>query len=255
MAEWYRDGLINPDVYVSTWDNDNDLLAANRVGATASWYSDFYGAWQTLRETVPDAEYEHTVLKGIDGSPGKFGLNNPASPRWTYTSWAPKDIVEYGIQLQDWFAANKTNYLVQVHGVPDVDWKYVDEGPIDKRPKIEHISDEDYYSYSFLTFYNWNGVVVGDDSFRPSRYRAANEYLATQKGWFTPDWFVAYDWADTPIEKNYNDAATYINEAIANVILGRADLADWDDAVKQYRSMWADAFIASATAQYNDALE
>ena len=254
MAEWYHDGLINPDVYTSTWDNDNDLLAANRVGATASWYSDFYGAWQTLRETVPDAEYEHAVLEGLDGSPAKFGLNNPAYASWSYTSWAPKDIVDAGIRLQDWFCANKTNYLVQVHGIPDVDWKYVNENDMGKRPEIIHISDQDYYSYTFVGFSAWNGVVLGDDSFRATAYRAANKLLASKQGWFTPDWFVSYDWANTPIEKNYNDASTYINEAIANVILGRSTLDDWDKAVKEYRNMWANDFISGATAQYNAAL-
>jgi hypothetical protein len=254
MANWYADGLINPDVYTSTWDNDNDLLAANRVGATASWYSDFYGAWATLRETVPDAEYEHAVLKGMDGSPAKFGLNNPAYASWSYTSWAPKDIVEAGIKLQDWFAANKTNYLVQVHGVPNVDWKYVNENDIGQRPEILHISDQDYYSYTFLGFSAWNGIVLGDDSFRANAYRAANKLLGSKQGWFTPDWFVSYNWADTPIEKNYNDASTFINEAIANVILGRMPLTEWDKALAQYRTMWADEFVASATKQYNAAL-
>jgi hypothetical protein len=253
MRQWYADGLINPDVYNSTWDNDVDLVAANRVGATASWYSDFYGGWQTLVETVPKAEYEHAVLKGPGGSPAKFALNNPSSPQWSYTSWAPKDIVEAGVKLQNWFAASKDNYLVQIHGVPDVDWVYEDMGDITQRPKIKHISDKDYYSYTFLGFNNWNGIVMGNDDFLPVRYRAANVYLGKQQAAIPPDWFVAYDWKDTTIEKNYNDASTFINEAIANVILGRTSLTAWDAAVAEYRKMWADEFVKSATAQFNAA--
>jgi ABC-type glycerol-3-phosphate transport system substrate-binding protein len=253
MTEWYADGLINPDVYTSTWDNDVDLVAANRVGSTASWYSDFYGGWQALRETVPEAEYEHAVLKGPNGSPAAFALNNPASPQWSYTSWAPKDIVYAGVKLQDWFAESKDNYLVQVHGVQDVDWVYEERGDITQRPKIRHISDEQYYSYGFLGFNNWNGIVMGNTDWRTVAYRNANIYLGKQQAAIPPDWFVAYDWAGTAIEKNYNDASTFINEAIANVILGRTSLSQWDAAVAEYRKMWANAFIESATAQYNAA--
>lgn len=253
MRQWYADGLINPDVLTSTWDNDIDLVAANRVGATASWYSDFYNGWVTLRQKVPNAFYEIDVLQGPNGSPAEFELNNPSAAQWSYTAWAPKDIVAAGIKLQDWFAANKDNYLVQVHGVQGTDWEYVKKGDITQRPQIKHISDKDYYSYTFLGFNNWNGVVMGATDFKSEQYRAANTFLATQLPWFNPDWFVAYNWKGTPIEKNYNDASTFINEAIANVILGRSSLADWDKAVAQYKSMWADAFVESATKQYNAA--
>lgn len=253
MRQWYADGLINPDVLTATWDNDVDLVAANRVGATASWYSDFYNGWKTLSGKDPNAFYEIDVLKGPNGSPAEFELNNPSQPQWSYTSWAPKDIVAAGVKLQNWFAKNKDNYLVQVHGVQGTDWEYTTKGDITQRPQIKHISDKDYYSYSFLGYNNWNGVVLGSDDFNAIQTRTANSFLATQLPWFNPDWFVAYNWNDTPIEKNYNDASTFINEAIANVILGRTSLDDWDKAVARYKTMWADAFVESATQQYNAA--
>jgi hypothetical protein len=166
MAGWYKDGLFNQDIATSTWDNDNDLLAANRVGATASWYSDFYGAWQTLLETVPNAVYEHRALKGPGGAAPKIGLNDPAQAQWTYTSWAAKDVVNAGVKLQDWFAANKDNYLVQVHGVANTDWKYLEKGTDNDRPTIEHISDKEYYSYNFLGYNPWNGAVISGTDWR-----------------------------------------------------------------------------------------
>ncbi len=255
MAQWYKDGLFNPDMATSTWDNDNDLLAANRVGATASWYSDFYGAWQTLVKTVPDAVYEHVPLKGPNGSTAKFSGNNPAQAQWAYASWSPKDIVAAGVKLQDWFAMNKDNYLVQVHGVQNTDWKYTNKGENTVRPQIQHISDKDYYSYSFLGFNPWNGVVVGGaDDWSSQHYRDANVQLGKLAVWFPPDWFVAYDFKGTPIEKSRVDASTFINEAIANIILGKSPVSDWDAKVAQFRSMYGDEFTKLATAQYKQAL-
>jgi len=241
MAVWYKDGLLYRDVLTSTWDNGNDLVAANRVASITSWYSDFYSAWETLTKTVPTAEYEIVVLKGVDGSPAKFTLNDPASPGWGYTSWSKN--VAYGIALQDWFAASKDNYIVQVHGVPNVDWKWVnkDTNQISK-------TDPDLYAYSFIGFNPWNGVPTGTVNFGSAKRTAATQYLAKQQGVWWPDWYVAYDWKGTPIEKNYVDASTYINEAITNYIVGRASDADWDKAVAQYKTMWADEFAKQATA-------
>ena len=247
MAQWYKDGLFNPDMATSTWDNDNDLLAANRVGATASWYSDFYGAWETLVKTVPNAAYEHVALKGPNGSTAKFSGNNPAQASWAYTSWSPKDVVAAGVKLQDWFAANKDNYLVQVHGVQNVDWKYVSKNADTVRPEITHISDKEYYSYSFLGFNPWN-------DWRGTHYNDANRQLGKQAVWFPPDWFVTYDFKDTPIEKNRVDAATFLNEAIANIILGKTPVSEWDAKMAQFKTMYANEYIKGATAQYKQAL-
>ena len=253
MAQWYKDGLINPDAATSTWDNDNDLLAANRVGATSSWYSDFYGAWQTLLQTVPDAVYEHRALKGPNGAPAKLGLNAPAAASWTYTSWASKDVVIAGIKLQDWFAADKDNYLVQIHGVPKVNWDYINKLSVNERPEIKHLGkSEDSYNYSFLGYNPWNGAVISE-GWRPRAYRNANLQIAKMQAWIPPDWFVAYDFSGTKVDTGNVDAATFINEAIANIIMGRSPVSEWDAKVAQYKSMWADEFIATATTQYKAA--
>jgi len=246
MQTWYKDGLLFKDVLTSTWDNGNDLVSANRVASITSWYADFYSAWETLTKTVPEADYEIVVLKGIDGSQAKFTLNDPASPSYGYASWSK--LAPYGIALQDWFAASKDNYIVQVHGQPTVDWKWVnkDANEIQK-------TDKDLYAYSFLGFNPWNGVPTGDVNFGSAKRNAATKYLATQKGVWWPDWFVAYDWKGTPIEKNYNDASTFINEAIANYVLGRTSDADWAKALATYKTMWADEFAKQATAIYKAA--
>jgi putative aldouronate transport system substrate-binding protein len=243
MRTWYADGLLYKDVLTSTWDNGNDLVAANRVASITAWYSDFYSAWETLVKTVPTADYEIVVLKNVDGGPAKFTLNDPASPGWGYTSWSKN--VAYGIAFQDWFAASKDNYMTQVHGVPQTDWKWSnkDANEITK-------TDKNLYAYSFLGFNPWNGVPVGDVNFGSAKRTAASKYMASQKGVWWPDWFLAYDWKGTPIEKNYNDASTFINEAISNYILGRSSDADWDKALAQYKSMWADEFAKEATALY-----
>ncbi len=243
MQTWYKDGLMFRDVLSSTWDNGNDLVAANRVAAISCWYSDFYSAWETLAKSVPDAEYEIVTFKGADGSPGKFTLRDPASPGWGYASWSK--LAAYGIALQDWFAASKDNYVVQVHGQPTVDWKWVNKD-LNQIAK----TDKDLYAYRFLGFNPWNGVPAEDVNFESAKRTAANDVLAKTPGVWWPDWYVAYDWKGTPIEKNYGDAATFINEAIANYILGRTSDADWTKALATYRTMWADEFATRATEIY-----
>jgi hypothetical protein len=246
---------LSADIATSTWDNDVDLIAANRVGATASWFSDFYGGWQTLLQTVPDAVYEHRALKGPGGAPAKIGLNDPAQAAWTFTSWAPKDVVNAGVKLLDWFAVSKDNYLVQIHGQPEVDWKYVNKGTDAQRPDISHTGPDEaeFYNYSFLGYNAWNGSVIAGDAWNPQqRYKAAQQIGAMQ-AWFNPDWFVGYDFTGTKVDTGYVDATTFINEAIVNIILNRTPISEWDAKVAQFKTMWADEFVKAASAQYRQA--
>jgi hypothetical protein len=245
LRSWYADGLLYRDVLTSTWNNGNDLVAANRVASITCWYSDFFSAWETLTKTVPAAEYEVAVLKKVDGSVVGYSLNDPAYPSWGFTSWSKN--APYGIALMDWFAANKDNYIVQVHGVPNVDWKWVDKNT----NKISK-TDPKLYAYSFIGFNNWNGVptaAAGSTvTFGSAKRTAANEYLAKQVPLWNPDWFISYNWKDTVIEKNYVDASTFINEAITNYVVGRTSDADWDKALAQYKTLWADEFSKQASA-------
>jgi len=247
MRQWYADGLIYKDVLSSTWDNGVDLVAANRVASISCWYSDFFGGWETLVKTVPTADYEIVVLTGVDGATAKYTLNDPAQPGWGYASWSKN--VAYGITLQDWFAASKDNYIVQIHGVQGTDWKWVNKD-LNEIAK----TDSKLYAYSFLGFNNWNGVPAGANvSFGSAKRTAANRVQAKLVPLWSPDWFIAYDWKGTPIEKNTADAATFANESIANYILGRTSDADWDKAVAQFKTMWADDFSKLASAAYKAA--
>ncbi len=247
MRQWYKDGLLYKDTLTTTWDGGNDLLAANRVAAISCWYSDFFSAWETLVRTVPGADYEIVIFKGVDGSPAKFTLNDPAAPGWGYTSWSK--LAPYAIALQDWFAASKDNYIVQVHGVQTTDWTWVNKDA-NEIAKV----DGALYAYKFMSYAPWNGVPTGGEvTFGAAKRTAANRFLAKQTGVWWPDWYIAYDWKGTPIEKSYTDASTLINEAIANYILGRSTDADWDSVLAQYKTMWADEFGKEASAIFKAA--
>ena len=92
----------------------------------------------------------------------------------------------------------------------------------------------------------WSGAT----EWRPVHYRAANLRFLDLTPYVHPDWYVAYDFSGTNLERANVDAATLINEAIANVIIGNRPLEDWSDIVAEYRKMYADEFIRVATEQY-----
>jgi len=167
-------------------------------------------------------------------------------------------VVNAGVKLQDWFAANKDNYLVQIHGVQGTDWRYINKGTDAQRPDIEHIfgagsggtTDSDFYILSFLGYSAWNGAVVAGNDWRPQAYYKANKQIGALQGWVNPDWFVGYDFTGTKIDTGYVDATTFINEAIVNIILNRSPVSDWDGKVAQFKTMWADEFVKVASVQY-----
>jgi hypothetical protein len=172
-----------------------------------------------------------------------------------FTAWAPGDVVKAGIKLLDWFAASKDNYLVQTHGVPGVDWRYVDRRGDLGNPIIEHISDKQWWSYTFVYYAGWDAVTSWRNiDWLDKMYADANIFLGAQQPWFQPDWFVPYDFKGTLVEKNEAAAVAFINGAIADIIMNKAPLSGWDAKVAEYRAMWADQFIKVATAQYKKAI-
>ncbi len=247
MRRWYADGLLYREVLSSNAAHGNELVAANRVAAVSSWYSDFYDGWARLALDVPGADYEIAILKGVDGSPARFTLNDPASPGWAYTAWS--GMARWGITLQNWLAITKDNYIAQDHGQPGVDWTWADKD----RNLIR--KTRPLYAFDLLGFSPWNGVPTGPVvSFRVEKEVAANDYLGTQEGTWWPDWFLAYDWSGTPVQKNYDAAVSLINEAISRYIVGTSGDDGWRRAVTEFRRTWADEFSRQATALYKESL-
>jgi putative aldouronate transport system substrate-binding protein len=69
MREWYEKGYIFADNFSAEVQQMRELVAQNKVGATASdWTSiTVYSAWEVLVKSIPDSYYRPWILQGENG--------------------------------------------------------------------------------------------------------------------------------------------------------------------------------------------
>jgi hypothetical protein len=249
MAQWNKDGLIYPET-LSIKDNEiTDLIAAGRVGATSGWYSNTYRPWQTLLKTVPTAAYEIIQPKAFNGQPYKFKKSDPGSPQLSVVSYSP--VAAEAVKLIDWLGTAKENYVTIKSGIQGQDWEWVDKSKNVIKFLVDKSNPSNTYNYAFSFWFQapWNWRET-NPSWLNATYYAGQDTINVAPGLHNPDWFVIYDFKGTPIENALADANTLLNEAIANIILGKRPVDDWDQVIAQFRRMVGDQYIVEATKQY-----
>lgn len=250
LAQWHKEGLIHPEIYNLKKDQSNDLIIANKVGAGAGWYSDPIRPWDTLKKTVPEAEYEFFGLKSLKGKPYQVSRNPAGTPGMAVVSYSKN--AEFAIKLMDWTVTNKNTYLTTRQGIPNEHWKWENEEKgtfLDTKQKGKNI-----YKGAFSLTMNEKiaSVQAGDPGFVENKYSEVKVMMNKIGYIYKPDWFVDYKWKGTAVENTMNDAATLIEEAIVKIIIGQRPIDDWDKVLEQYRKMYADKYIELATKAYNE---
>lgn len=253
MSEWYKNGLLFQEIYNIKRERANDLTVANRVAAGAGWYSDPVRPWETLMKKVPDAHYEFLSLKTLKGNPHKVSRNPVGNPGVSIVSYSKN--ADFALKLIDWTVASATNYVTtRQGGVPGLHWTWANESKLEINDSKEVGKNIYNAAYGITTNnrYNTVKIVNKDPGFVNSKYLEV-QMLMSQIGYvFSPDWFVSYQWKGTPVESSLSDAATMIDEAKTQIIIGQKPLEDWDKVIAQYRKMHGDKYIELATKYYNE---
>lgn len=229
----------------------NDLLISNRVAAAVAWYSDIIRPWESLQKTVPEAEYEYLAFKTVNGNPYKLGGYVPARPQLGVVSYSKK--AEEAVKLVDWMLTSTENLLAFKVGRLGEDFELSEkDGMIlmtDLKADVE-VKDRLNYAMSFYVHDQLQGRQP-EPNWRWAHYYSGWDFF-NELGYVTnPDWYIAYDWAGTPVEVSLADAATFMEEAQAKIISGQTPIEKWDGTLKQYMKMHGKNFIKEATKQYN----
>jgi putative aldouronate transport system substrate-binding protein len=244
LRDWYAQGLIYKEQYTVTPDQGIDLITSNRVASYAGWHSVVLNGWEPLLKTVPDAEYAITFIKTTDGQPYASQMGNPGTPQVGVVSYSP--VVNESVKLVNWLLANPTNHTTQVFGVPNKNWKWVDESKLIADKITTGIDCA--FCIAGHTLFN---VRSTNETWQRSHWWGNQVVLKGTPAWYPPDWFVPYNFKGTAIDGKAVDAYTAIEEARTAIILGRRPLSDWDGVITQFRKSFGDQYIQLATQQYN----
>lgn len=251
MSEWYKDGLIYQDSYIIKSAQIEDLIIANKASALANWYSSHIRPWDTLKQTVPEAEYVPVAPKTVKGNPYALIAPAPGNPHIGIVSYT--DNAVFALKLLDWIAASKDNYFTTKQGMMGKDWEWADDNKQTyKDLKNDPQSNTRYwFHYGFLNYVEWD-AKANNPTFLNAQTYASEAYQKELDYVFKPDWFVSYNWRGTTVENSLEDAKTLINETSDKIILGLLPLDEWDKAIAEYKKLYADEFIRLATETYNE---
>lgn len=118
MQTWYADGLIDPELFTTTFDHADSLLAQGRVIAFGN---------------APGWRFQdHPEEVWINLSHLTNGFNEGGTT-WVYSYEvgmhiaivATSKVAAECIQVLDWCCASEENYLLGQYGVEGTDWNYV----------------------------------------------------------------------------------------------------------------------------------
>lgn len=251
FARWYANDLIYKENQAMDSKRFNDLVINNRVACTVGWYSHTIVPWETLVKAVPEAEYEYVGPMTVNGNPYKLGGYVPARPQLAVVSYSKK--VNEVIQLVDWVLTKPENLLALKVGLPDVDYKLELKDGVyyltDLKADVD-VKERLNYAMSFYVMNELQGVQP-EPNWRWQHYYDGWAALAQFEYVTNPDWYISYDWTGTPVEVSLADGETFMAENLAKIFTGQTSIDEWDNIIKQYRSMHGDGFIEEATRQYN----
>lgn len=247
-ADLYASGVLDPEIFTTTFDHADQLVAADRVVCVGNSYS-----FQRTADEKPEQKWVFltNLVNDINGG----------ATTWSYSYEVGMHIgivatTKYAaeiVQIIDWICASQENYALATWGVQGTDWDYDEDG------YIERFRDE---SGNYLYSGGLGGIIsnIMSDWYGPliEKYDGT-EWNKIYMGppetvtWSTDDSFVNYSYETDPTV--ITDFQTMADEAMVNIVTGAIPVEE--GLAQLYEDInsigWAD-WYAEKNEQYCAAL-
>jgi putative aldouronate transport system substrate-binding protein len=257
IAQWYREGLIDPDILTASYDQVSSKMTRGISGATVAALGSGMGTWTaSARPQTPSFK--------LAGAPIPV-LSKGQKPRLSYA------VYPYSGQTSAAITAKSKNVETAARFL---DWSYGQEGYIFNNFGIEGESfvwENDYPAFTDIVVKNPNGwpIAQGIAAYARSQdsgpfvqdLRYLEQYYSLQeqkdalKLWPFPDMlkYIVPPLTPTPAESQefasiMTEINTYQREQEAKFIIGTEPLSNWDSYVKTIKSLGVDRAIEIQTA-------
>jgi hypothetical protein len=245
---WYQDGLLNPDYYLHTNAEASSLFTSGIAAAT--YDSGVVGGLATKSITFEsatglsaDESIGLTALKGDDGIFYGYETTN----YWSASVFNPsidEVTMDRILSLIDFSCTKEGQYIIQL-GVPDVDWKFNDEG---KAELLIELKEDGTYPTMYemhpsYRVFRMQGILADDFNFANPRMNqnhidmvtAIYTAKAAQGNVIIP---YSYDYAFFSSDNKANYSVGISGE-ITKLIISTDDIAAaWNQFIEEYRNMW-----------------
>ncbi len=261
MAKWYAEGLIDPDFLANQADNLKTLATSGKVFAFIGTQGANYVPYDTiLSKGIPGAKLTLAPWpKGPDGVAytAQSGVVNLVGNGFGIGITTECKNVEAAIKYLD-YGYSEEGVMLNNFGVEGVSYEYDADGNIqwtaDVAARIaESTVDDVIGAYAVCGITSWASAVhpYTFKLFRtyPGQYEAGELWGQASAALDMPPLTPTAE-ESSIVSTITNNVTTYRDEMIANIIMGRASMDNYDEVVENAKTME----IEKAVAIYNDAL-
>lgn len=258
IAEWYKEGLIDPEIFTRGSSSRDYLLSEDLGGMTHDWFASTAGYNDSLQEKVPGFNFAAFVPPAsISGVRMEEHRRIPIKPDGWSISYTNKNPVETIKYFDFWFTP--LGRIMSNFGVEGQQWDMVD-GKATFKPEVlnngQAVNSQMYevgaqinrgfwMDYAYEVQWTNQAALDGIALYEAGDYLIP-EFLGVS---FSVDEQAVYD-------KYWPSLNTYMLERQQAWILGTGNIeADWDDYINTLNKMGYEQVIeamnSAYTRQYN----
>lgn len=253
MADWYKKGYIYPETYALSTQVEkiNELILADRVGATNLIYSPICINLPELQKTNPKADYNY-----VDGFSGPKGIcetgQNPASDCVMILKKSQNP--EGAMKLLNWMM-DKENFISSYAGRVGIDWEWVDKDASTLIRKDAETYDGEFYMFPNNLMLRHLNILASADA-KPGLYTKflTEDSYRTDTVKHAQDYGVTYpnDRLDE-MAPNRADVDRIIEEELVKFLTGVRPMSEWERFVTtDLEKAGVAAVIEAYTTIYNE---
>lgn len=266
FRQWYAEGLIDQNFMTNNVERfpAHEYTTTGMTGAFTHAYS-MVGHGMQTQGLVSDENFELTAVpnpvlhKG--DTPEALPLSAGIVTDPMYVSADCDDLEVLGAWMN--FMYSKEGAMLQGYGIEGTDYTLDDEGNVQFTDKILNNPDgytpSDAYSMTVANFRfglsNWYGAMLYNGE------EKLEEYFATEDIWTNQDTskYISTKITMTAEETDtyntlYSDIQTYVDESVAQFIMGTKSMDEWDAFTQQLTDMGIEECIQmkqNALDRYN----
>ena len=240
IRDWYAEGIIDPEIFVTTQDAEVDDKAFNN-------YWGYFYHWWTYESRVHEIVHEYdpsfqlATLAPPTGADGTGAVRGVNSTNGVICVMANADNWEDCLKLIDWYHTEE-GMMTTYSGVPNLHWYQDEEG---KYWTTEQFDKDATWIQWYSAFESEWPLLMVETYMVQSRRDAFKWDTITD----------ASDLIVTDAEVKYaTDLLDYVKEMYMNFVTGEADIdAEWDSFVETWYSMGGQEWQDELNAKYHAA--
>lgn len=226
----YAQGILDPEIFTTTFDHANQLVAANRVACIGEAYG-FQttadrkaGLYPDEYPVEPGKEQEWVFLTNlvndINGAPTtwRYGYETGMFVGIVATTKYPQEVTK----ILNWICASEKNYALACWGVEGEHWNYDEDG------KVERVKDDSGNNVVKGGLGGLLGNIYADwwvpltEKFIGTEWTKIQADPPTTKTWMVCDGYINYSYETDASTRT--DLQTISQEAIVNIITGKVEM-------------------------------